>query len=165
MRLPSLSENDSLPVSPSLSKAEAVSRSEVLVERLKRNPNDPEPREELALLLAGSLNHPALAIEQMELLLEMPGIAENRKAEWLAQIATWQHKQPGSETAARDTLNRISKQFPASPQARAARRKIQLMDRANEASGAAAIHPAQAIRIRVELPDPPQISTPASQKN
>jgi hypothetical protein len=98
-----------------------------LIAQLTHNPNNTSDREKLARLLAEPLGKPDMAIEQMELLLGMPGQPELKRAEWLGLIATWQLKLQQDEAAAQETLERIVREFPATPQAFAAQRRISLL--------------------------------------
>jgi hypothetical protein len=98
-----------------------------LTERLTRNPNDVADREKLARLLAEPLGQAELAIEQVELLLEMPEQPDAKRAEWLGLIAAWQLRLQQDEPAARKTLERIIHEFSNSPQAFAAQRRLSLL--------------------------------------
>ena len=98
-----------------------------LTEQLTRNPNDAADREKLARLLAEPLGKVDVAIEQLELLVQMPGQPDAKRAEWLGLIAAWQLKFQQDEPAARGTLDRIVREFPDTPQAFAAQRRISLL--------------------------------------
>ena len=59
----------------------------------------------------------------------MPDRAEAERAEWLGLIAAWQLKYCGDVENGRKSLERVLKEFPATPQALAARRRLELLDR------------------------------------
>ena len=98
-----------------------------LTDQLTRNPNNVADRERLAHLLAEPLGQVATAIEQLELLVNMGDQPDVKRAEWLSLIATWQLKLQADEPSAQQTLARIVDEFPATPQAFAAQRRISLL--------------------------------------
>jgi hypothetical protein len=99
-----------------------------LVERLKRDPNDAEAREQFATILAERLGEAELAIEQLDLLLAMPDQPVRKSAEWLARSAGWQLKCRHDPAAARVRLEQLVREFPQTPQAFAAQRRLKLME-------------------------------------
>jgi tetratricopeptide (TPR) repeat protein len=105
------------------------------VQRLEADPNDTAVREKLARLMAERLNQPENAIEQLQLLLEVPEQPEAKHAEWLSLIAAWQIKHLEDPEQGRITLERLIRQYPKTPQSIAARRRIQLMDRELKSQG------------------------------
>ena len=116
------------------------------------NPSLPEEapiaaRENLAVTMADRLGKPDLAIEQLQLLLDLPDQPERKRAEWLGWIAAWHQKYRQDQAAARAVLERIIREFPRLPQAMAARRQIELMEVAQTVQAAP---PLPQIRIRVE---------------
>jgi tetratricopeptide (TPR) repeat protein len=124
--LPALNESsDTLAEATSPEQATALMNQ--LVEQLTRNPNNTADREKLARLLAEPLGKVEVAIEQLELLLQMPEQADAKLAEWLSMIATWQLKLQQDEAASRETLERLIREFPSTPQAFAAQRRISLL--------------------------------------
>ena len=96
-------------------------------EKLTSCPNDIASREKLARVLAGQLGKVDLAIEQIELLLGLSDATESKRAEWLGLIAAWHLKFKQDPDAARHFLERVVGEFPNSPQALAARRRLNLM--------------------------------------
>jgi hypothetical protein len=96
---------------------------------LEQDPNDVPAREKLARVLAQSLNQPDAAIEQLLLLLNLPDQPELQRAEWLGLVAAWHLKYRQDAVTAQSTLERLIREFPATPQAFAARRKLQLLAR------------------------------------
>jgi hypothetical protein len=127
IRLPSLRDDlDAAPAEPA--GVEARSAANECVNRLSSNPNDVPTREKLARLFAEQLGRADLGIEQTKLLLEMADQPENKTAEWLAQIGVWQFKYLRNADAARETLQRLIAEYPQSPQAFAAQRRLMLMD-------------------------------------
>lgn len=103
------------------------------IEVLNRNPNDVPAREKLARALATKLNRVPLAIEQLRLLLDMPEQTETRRAEWLGLIAAWQIKHLNDPASGRQTLEQLLRDFPHTPQALAARRRLRLLDAGSRA--------------------------------
>jgi len=107
---------------------EATAQADRLVERLRRDPNDAEAREQFATILAERLGEADLAIEQLDLLLAMPDQRVRKSAEWLARSAAWQLKYRHDPVAARVRLERLVREFPQTTQAFAAQRRLNLMD-------------------------------------
>ena len=97
-----------------------------LTETHTRTPTKAASRERLARLLAESLGQVDSAIQQLELLVNMRDQLDAKRAEWLSLIATWQSKLQQDETTALQTLARIVNEFPTTPQAFAAQRRISL---------------------------------------
>jgi hypothetical protein len=130
-KLPALSDDleDALPAPPTESNPrEATAQADRWVERLKRNPNDAEAREKFATILAERLGEADLAIEQLDLLLAMPDQPVQKCAEWLARSAAWQMKYCQDPAAARVRLEQLVREFPQTPQAFAAQRRLNLME-------------------------------------
>jgi hypothetical protein len=141
IHLPALHESSDLPGDQNasqLSAGEAAARANKYVYQLRREPNDVSAREELARLFAEHLERLELAIEQIRLLLEMPDQTPSKRAEWLSLIAAWQLRDPDASEAARETLRRIISEYPQSPQAFAAQRRLSLMDAERRARKATA---------------------------
>ena len=111
-----------------LNPEEALARANRCVEMLKSDPNDVTVREELAGIFAEQLGQVDLAIEQIELLIEMPEQPAAKIAQSLSLLAAWQIKYRGDQKAARKLLERLVQEHPQSPQAFAAQRRISLMD-------------------------------------
>jgi hypothetical protein len=116
------------PLSARLSRQEAFARSQKCVRRLEGNPNDIAAREELARLWAEDLGQVEMAIEQVDLLLAMPGVAPAKAAEWLGLLASWHLRYPQNLAAARTVLERLIRLHPQSPQGFAAQRRLILLD-------------------------------------
>jgi hypothetical protein len=129
--LPALSDNTSAaPPAPESEQErhKAAEDANTCVEILKADPNNVPARERLARLFAEHLDKPDLGIEQVTLLLELPDQPDTRRAEWLGIIAAWQIKYRQDADAGRKTLERLLREFPHTPQAFAARRRLQLLD-------------------------------------
>ncbi len=126
--MPALSfEETPADVEPALDAGRAAALANRLSEKLTSHPNDIASREKLARVLAGQLGKVDLAIEQIELLLGLPDAAESKRAEWLGLIAAWHLKFKHDPDTARQLLERVVGEFPHSPQALAARRRLSLM--------------------------------------
>jgi hypothetical protein len=85
-------------------------------------------RERLARIFAERLDQPDLGIEQVTLLLDLPDQPDLRRAEWLGLVAAWHIRHRHDSEAGRQTLERLIREFPKTPQAIAARRRLQLLD-------------------------------------
>jgi hypothetical protein len=131
IRLPTHSESDAPKAAasePELNEAQAVALANQCVEKLKQDPNDVAQREKLAKIFAENLKQIDLAAEQIELLIAMPEQATDKIARWLSLLATWQLRyQPDTETA-RQTLLRLVQEYPRTPEAFEAQRRVLLMD-------------------------------------
>ena len=106
----------------------AAQAANACVERLKRDPNNIAAREKLARIFAEQLERADLGIEQLMLLLDLPEQPESKRAEWLGLTAAWHIKYRHDLAAGRRTLERLLQEFPHTPQALAARRRLELMD-------------------------------------
>jgi hypothetical protein len=125
--LPALNESSDATAKDTPDPEQAGALVNQLTEQLTRNPNNATDRENLARLLAEPLGKADVAIEQIALLVQMPGQPEARRAEWLGLIAAWQLRLQQDESAARATLERILQEFPETPQAFAAQRRLSLL--------------------------------------
>lgn len=131
--LPAL--GDQLDRPPEVPEAMDRQRSAALanawVDRLKQDPNDVPAREKLARIFAERLERADLGMEQLRLLLDMPDQPNSKRAEWMGLIAAWELKYAHNPQSARQTLEKIVREFPESAQAFAARRRLaQLGDEA-----------------------------------
>jgi hypothetical protein len=134
--LPALSDPLSAPppaADAAVDSDQALELVHRLTEQLTQNPDHVGDREKLARLLAEPLAKPDLAIEQLDLLLGLPDQPDAKRAEWLGLVATWQVQLQQDEAAARKTLERLVREFPNSPQAFTAQRRLNLL-RAEEAA-------------------------------
>lgn len=121
-------------------REQAARQANACVERLTHDPNNVAAREELARLFAQRLDQAERGIEQVMLLLNMPNQPEAKRAEWLGLIAAWQLKYRQDYQSGRKALERVIAEFPHSPQALAARRRIQLLDANARGAGQNANH-------------------------
>ena len=131
IRMPALGDTfDDLPPRPlsSASRKKAAELANAVVQRLEEDPKNVPAREKLARLFTEELHKADLGIEQLNLLLEMPDQPDLRRAEWLSLIAAWNFKYLQNRAEARAILERLAREFPNTPQALAARRRLQLMD-------------------------------------
>jgi hypothetical protein len=97
------------------------------VDQLNRNPDNVAAREQFARLLAESLREPAIAVEQLGLLLAMSNHPLEKRAEWLLLMAQWQAKLLQDFPGAEQTLKRVIQQMPESSHAFEAQRQIYLL--------------------------------------
>jgi len=126
--MPALSfDENPLEGEPPLEARKAAALANELSVRLTHNPDDIAARERLARVLAGQLGKTDLAIDQIELLLGMHDPSDCKRAEWLGLIAAWQLKFNHDPETARQIMERVVSEFPNSPQAIAARRRLNLM--------------------------------------
>lgn len=118
------------PPLPESERRKAAAEANDFVERLKQDPNNVAAREKLARLFTERLGRPELGIEQLALLMDMPDQPESKRAEWLGFIAAWQIKYRRDVENGRKCLERLVREFCATPQAIAARRRLAQLDRA-----------------------------------
>jgi hypothetical protein len=131
--LPALSDELdrlNLPAPPAMDRKQAAQTADSCVELLKKDPNDVPVREELARTLAEHLEQPDLGLEQLRLLLNMPDQPDNKRAEWLSLTAAWNIRYRHDIEAGRRFLERVISEFPTSPQAFAARRRLVVLGQA-----------------------------------
>lgn len=113
-----------------LDKESAARAANGCVQRLEQDPNNVAAREKLARLFAEHLNRADLGVEQVGLLLSLPDQPGAKRADWLALMAAWEIKYRQDLNTGRNLLQRLIGEFPNSPQALAARRRLQLLDTA-----------------------------------
>jgi Tetratricopeptide repeat len=131
IHLPALNDGlDEVPEQPvpNVAREETAAQANRWVEKLNQDPDDVPAREELARLFAEGLDRPDWAIEQLELLMQMPEQPERKRAEWLSLMAAWQIRHLRDNATARKTLERLIREYPQSAQAFAAQRRINLID-------------------------------------
>jgi hypothetical protein len=122
--------DDPLP-SPSMPRPRAREIANECVQKLNLDPNNVPAREKLARIFAELLEQPDLGIEQIMLLLDMPGQTQEKRAEWLGMTAAWHIRYRHDSDTGRGVLERLILEFPNSPQALVARRRIRLMGVSN----------------------------------
>jgi hypothetical protein len=130
LRLPTLKDplDDADPAPPVQPSGMALARADQLIKRLAAEPEAIPPREELAHLLAEDLGNLEQAIEQIELLLNFPDPPPGKTPAWLASTAAWHLRLGRKPESARRCLERLVGEFPNSPQAFAAQRRLNLLD-------------------------------------
>jgi hypothetical protein len=128
--LPALGDQlDSDLAAAEMDRSQAAKLANSCVEKLTQNPNNVAAREKLARILAEHLNQASLGIDQITLLLNMPDRSDAEHAEWLGLIAAWQIKYCQDLDTGRKFLERLVNEFPDTPQAFAARRRLALLGR------------------------------------
>jgi hypothetical protein len=120
---------------PAVNQDKAVATANACVQQLKQDPNNISAREKLARTFAEQLEQADRGIEQLALLLNLPDQPDSRRAEWLGLTAAWHIKYRRDADAGRKALERLIEEFPRTPQAFSARRRLQLLDRERQASG------------------------------
>lgn len=126
--LPALSDElDGPPPEVTVSSPRAREMATECVQRLQADPNNIAAREKLARVFTEMLGQPDLGIEQISLLLNMPDQAELKRAEWLGTIAAWHIRYRNDSETGRAVLERVISEFPETPQALVARRRLRLM--------------------------------------
>ena len=131
IHMPALNENLGETTDSSaraMNREEAMALANQFVAQLKQDPNDTAAREKLARIFAEQMGQLNLAMEQLELLIGMPGQLSGKVPEWLALMAGWQIQHGGNGDEARKILERLIREFPQSPQAFAAQRRLSLMN-------------------------------------
>lgn len=111
-----------------LTKDEALAAANKSVAALEADPNDVPSRERFAWLLAERLDRVGLAVDQLELLIAMPGQSPEMQAQWLARIAHLQLRHLQDEEAGRKTLRRLVEDFPKTREAFEAQCRLHLLD-------------------------------------
>lgn len=129
IRMPALSGIDERSLEPvEVDRAAAAKAANACVEKLQHNPNDIPAREKLARIFAEQLQKPDLGIEQISLLLTLPAPPEGKRPEWLGLIGAWHLKYRQDVERGREALEQLLREYPASVQAFAARRRLELLD-------------------------------------
>lgn len=126
LRLPGASEKPES--APASDPSGATAMANALVAKLNVDPDDVPRREQLALVFADGLGRYDLGIEQIELLLAIPDVPEEKRPQWLSQLASWQFKLERDSEIGRRTLHRLIEEYPQSAEAFAAQRRLLLMD-------------------------------------
>jgi hypothetical protein len=144
-------DDEPVVVQSPVARKEAARLANSLADRLRQDPNNTEAREKFARILAERMNKPGLGIEQIDLLLAMPEQPERKRAEWLSLSAAWYFKYRQDPTNGRKVLERLVREFPQTPQALAARRRLELAERESRRQQAMQSNP-----IRVS---PPRLSS------
>jgi hypothetical protein len=129
IHLPALGDSMDESEPPAVDHAKAVALANGCVQQLKENPNNAAAREKLARTFAEQLQQADRGIEQLNLLLSMPDQPNSKKAEWLGMTAAWHLKYKHDPEAGRQVLERLLREFPGTPQAFSARRRLELLDR------------------------------------
>lgn len=147
IRLPGLREDlgDSAPQAGEMTTADAAAQANRCVDILKRDPNDAPAREKLALLLAENLGNAPHGIDQLRLLMDVSGVTERQKAKWLGLIAAWQLNYLHDRAQAEQTCRRLIAEYPESPEAFAAQRRLNLMEMEQRMAEARARTPANPV--------------------
>ncbi|HEY5909550.1 MAG TPA: tetratricopeptide repeat protein [Verrucomicrobiae bacterium] len=110
---------------PPMERKQAARQANACVEQLKNDPNNVSAREKLARLFSEYLDRADLGIEQLHLLLDMAEQPDNKRAEWLGLTAAWHLKYRDDPAAACRFLERLIDEFPGSPHAIGARRRLE----------------------------------------
>jgi hypothetical protein len=127
--LPALGDqlDDPLPIEDRMDRRKAAALANSLAAKLSENPNDIPAREKFARILTERLNKAELGIEQLTLLLNLPDQDNTRRAEWLSILAAWHIRYRLDSDTGLQVLERVVREFPNTPQALAARRRIHLL--------------------------------------
>jgi hypothetical protein len=108
------------------------------VEKLNVDPNNVAARERLAVIYASHLGQVDLAVEQLQLLLEMPDQPSAKSARWLGLMAGWLTQHRGEGDAVRNILEKLVREHPQSPQAFEAQRRLGMIKEAERVQRASA---------------------------
>lgn len=129
IRLPALQDPlDDQEARPPADRLAAAAKANQWADRLRENPNDVTAREQFARLLAEDLGQVDLALQQVDLLLGLPDVPPAKVAEWLSWQAAWHLRFRQDRQTARILLQRVVREFPDSPQAFPAQRRLNLLD-------------------------------------
>ncbi len=126
--MPPLPSFASTPEGHGSTREEAGQAANACVALLNQDPNDIAAREKLARIFAEQLDKPELGIEQLGLLLDMPSQPDAKRAEWLELLAAWHIQYREDAATGRKFLSRIIDEFPRSPEAFAAQRRLFLLE-------------------------------------
>jgi hypothetical protein len=118
---------DEAPAPTVLPRSEAAYIARHCVDLLQKNPVDIVARERFARVLADSLSDAKTAIEQMELLLAMPGQSSDKRAEWLLTAAHWHGRYRNDLDSARLVYQEVMRDFPNSRYAVMAQCRLNLL--------------------------------------
>jgi hypothetical protein len=133
VHLPALSESPApAGTETEADRAKALEAADDCVERLRGNPNDVAAREKLARLYTEHLQRADLGIEQLALLLDMPDQERMKRAEWLSLLAVWRMRHQSDLTGGRILLERVVRDFSDTPQALAAKHRLEIMARSTD---------------------------------
>jgi hypothetical protein len=121
-------EQDTRPQVDEAEIKEAARLANQCVDLLKAEPNNVGAREKLATLFAEKLGKVQPGIDQLRLLMDVDGVGDGKKAEWLSLIAAWQLNLLHDPAAAASTCKRILRDYPQTAQAFAAQRRLNLME-------------------------------------
>ena len=127
LRLPQVPEEIITPALV-LPREQATAAAHECVETLNRNPDDMAAREKFARLLAESLGEPAIAIEQLELLVALSHSSPDQRAGWLLTMAGWHARQRNDADQARLIYQQVMRDFSNTPHAFAAQRRLNLLN-------------------------------------
>jgi hypothetical protein len=118
-----------------LDPRQAVETANACVSRLNIDPNDLVTREKLARLLVEHLNQVEQGLEQLLLLLNVSEVAEAKRAHWLSLAANWQMTRRHDIVAGRKYYQQLISEYPNSPEAVDARRRLQMSASARSDGG------------------------------
>jgi hypothetical protein len=116
------------PPAPELDREQAARAANGCVALLQQDPNNVAAREKLARILAEQLGKVDLGIDQLNLLLGMAEQPDETRAEWLSLIVAWQLQYREDLEAGREGLKRLIQEYPQSPRAFEAQRRLFLME-------------------------------------
>ena len=128
LHLPQVPDELEMPPPQILPRAEATAAANESVAALIKNPDDVAAREKFAHLLAESLGDAPTAIEQLELLLAMPGQPAPQRGGWLLTKAAWHARYRDDPETARLIYREVMRDFPHTTHAFAAQRRLNLID-------------------------------------
>lgn len=132
----------------------ARDRAARLRERIAESPDDPGPREQLAVLRVRELGEVADGIRDLEALLRDPASPADRHPVWLAHLAEWHLAHRKDIPTARRHLERIVREHADTPHAVAASGRLWALEQ--EELDARSVPPSRSEppRIVVRLPGP-----------
>jgi hypothetical protein len=117
-------DSEELAAGSSLGTSRASHIANECVAALNENPNNTAAREKLARLLAEHLKQADAGIEQLMLLVNLPGQDRNKMAEWLGLVAGWEIKYRQDSEVARRIVERLAREFPQTPEGISARQRL-----------------------------------------
>jgi hypothetical protein len=111
--------------SSELDTHQAIAAANACVKKLNLEPNDLVAREKLARLLVERLDQIDEGLDQLMLLIDIPEAPEPKRAQWLGLAANWHLAYRHDADTYRKFLQRLVEEFPHSPEAADAEKRLQ----------------------------------------
>lgn len=110
-----------------LTREQALAEANQWVQTLQQDPDNIGARESFARVLTENLGDVTNGIEQLHLLLALPNQSGEQRARWLLTIAAWHFRFANDAERARLVYEQVARDFPNTPHAFAAQRRLHLL--------------------------------------